>query len=747
MKPPVRWTDLDTAYSAWLEAAAGSLVARSRADGIADARLTGRPELIQRIRRHIRGNVSPERLQNLPQLWQRAKTDRDGTTFKEWARGRADSPRPVLPASSEVRDAVKAVVAELVRVRDVPAGVPATLAQLEFAEVVDELVKERGDRQSAGGRSFGRANHDRSLNATADELWAVLGVRPGLLSDLDPVTSLGLGSSVTGGALPPYLNRNRDSQLAERLLAADQGITVVVGPAKAGKSRSVYEVCARTLAHELCWWHQPRPGSLSKLVDLFIGATRARSDTPIPGLIVLDDAERNDIGPDGLTEIALRTLAQRTRVLVIVNSHALARWQSRWSGDSHSPADGFVLSPIHQGCVSLLEQHRLDYTSELATTDEVSQTQQLAEQLVQLTLSRDLTAEQLLRLGELFGGADTLQKRADHLLTAGGVPAAVLEAAIDAKIIGPAGVTLDVLYYLSEAQHRRKNPNSPKALLDNIFDAVIEDLTTGVAPGSPHSLLTLTTAAEQPGTELYRLYDAIDHPLRHRDTSHLLRLPDVDTDSLSNIAFWHYDHGDYEKARLFWTHAAPELPEASFWLGRLADADGDHDQSLQHYRDAAERGDLAAANDAGVAYLAAGDKVEAARWFTSAATGGHPQAMFNFASMARIAGDLDTARAWLEQASAADDLEATRSLGLLAEEAGDTEQAAHWFRKAADRGHALSMANLAAYVDPPEAEALMAAALAAGLARELRKLMDNVHPDEVAAAMRKLDEAEPRQDP
>lgn len=91
MKQPVRWTDLDTAYSAWLDAAAAaSLVARSRADGITDARLTGRPELIQRIRRHIRGNVSPELLQNLPQSWQRAKADRDGTTFKEWAHGRAD---------------------------------------------------------------------------------------------------------------------------------------------------------------------------------------------------------------------------------------------------------------------------------------------------------------------------------------------------------------------------------------------------------------------------------------------------------------------------------------------------------------------------------------------------------------------------------------------------------------------------------------------------------------------------------
>ena len=397
---------------------------------------------------------------------------------------------------------------------------------------------------------------------------------------------------------------------------------------------------------------------------------------------------------------------------------------------------------MHLGCVALLEQHRLDYPSEVTTPEDASQAERLVEQLTALNPGRDITGEDMLRLGEMFGSADVLQKQADHLLTAGGIPAAVLEAAIDAKIIGPAGVTLGVLRELSEAQHRRKNPNTPHAALTAKFDAIIETLTKGVAPGSPHSLLTLTTAADQPGTELYRLYDAIDQPHQHRDTSHLLHLPNVNPDCLSNVAFWHYDHGDYEKAHLFWTHAAPELPEASFWLGRLAEADGNHDQALRHYRHGAEQGDLAAANDAGVAYLATGDDDKAGHWFAVAATGGHPQAMFNRASMARRAGDLDTARAWFKRASAAGNLEATRSLGLLAEEAGDTEQAAQWFRTAANGGHVLSMANLATYVDPAEAKALMAAAFAAGLAGELRDLIDNVHPDDLAAATDKL-QAEP----
>lgn len=743
MKEPAVWTDLDTAYSAWLEAAAANLVARLRADGVTDARLTGRPELIQRTRRYLMTAVPKERRESLPESWRRAKTDRDGTTFKEWAHGRSDSPRPVVPKDNEVRNAVKAVVAELVPTRDALNGVPAALADLSFAEVCDELVVEREGRQSAGGKKFGRANHDRILDAKTDELWAVLGVRPSLLSDIDPVASLGLGSSITGGDLPPYLERDGDGQLAERLLSADRGIIVVVGPAKAGKSRSVYDVCARSLPGELCWWHQPRPGSFPTLLDLFIGTTRSRSGTPVPGLVVLDDADRNGIGPQGLTEAALRTLAEQTRVVVIVNSNALARWQIRLDGDERSQADGVQLStPIHLGCVSLLEQHRLDYPSEITTPDEVSRAQQLAEQLTQLDPDCEVTGQDMLRLGEVFGSANELQKRADHLLTAGGVTAAVLEAAIDAKIIGPAGVTVDVLRELSEAQHRRKNPNSPRAALTARFDATMEMLTEGVAPGSPHSLLTLTTAADQPGTELYRLYDAIDQPHRHRDTSHLLHLPDVDPDCLSSVAFWHFDNGDYDKARLFWTHAAPELPEASFWLGRLADADGDQDQALQHYRHGAEQGDLAAANEAGVAYLAVGDDDAAAHWFTVAATGGHPQAMFNCASMARIAGDLDTARAWFEHASAAGNLEATRSLGLLAAEAGDPEQAARWFRVAADSGHALSMANLATYVDPAEAQTLITAAFAAGLASELRDLIDNVHPNHLAAATDKL-QAEP----
>lgn len=736
-----QWTDLDRAYSAWLQGAAATLLTQLRTGGVADERLTGRPDFVHQVRRHLQTTLSGAQLETLPASWRGGRTDRDGQTFKEWTEGRTDSPRPSMPSKAEVGASVKAVVSELIVFRRTPSGVPAGLSDLGFAEVYDRLSVERANRQSSSGRTSGSGNRSRIRTLQIDRVWSVLGVRPSETASIDPVDALRLGSGRTAGLLPRYVDRTADAALADSLRQSHHGLSVVVGPPKAGKSRSVYEVSTRTLPHQICWWHQPRPGSLVTLMDLFSETIRTRSVIPTPGLVVLDDAHQNGIGAVGLSEAALRELAEHTRVVVIVQSEQLARWQSRWDDPSRIDDRGLMSMTTHQGCTRLLERHRIDYRSELNTAAEIAASTRLVADILDFDPELDVENLDPRRIGEMLGGADELQKRADHILTEGHTTASVLEAVIDAKIIGPAGVDLNFIRALSEVHHRRRNPNKPRSVLVNQFDKAVEALTEGIAPGSPHSLLVRVGDENQAGGELYRLYDAVDQPHTHRDTTHLLRVPELSAEHLSSVAFWHYDNGDHTMARTFWTRAADAgLPEAFYWLGVLADHDGVPDAALQFYRRAAELGDLDAANDAAVACLQFGDDDEAARWLQFAAEAGHTQAMFNYASAARLNGDVDTARHWFEQADRASNLEATRSLGLLAREAGNDLDAARWFRKAAGAGHALSMVNLAEMVGPTEAKELTAMAIDAGLGEHLRALLDNVHPDEFLTASDGSDE-------
>ncbi|OZD37386.1 hypothetical protein CH252_33410 [Rhodococcus sp. 06-1477-1B] len=730
-----QWTDLDRAYSAWLCAAAATLVDRLREAGIADSRVTGRPDFVHKIRRHLQMTLSGEQLTTLPASWHGSRTDRDGQTFKEWAGGRNDSPRPVTPGKAEVGASVKAVVAELVDSHRAPVGVPAGLSNLGFAEVYDRLSVERATRQSSSGRTSGTKNRTRIRDRLTDTAWSVLGVRPSEMAAVDPLDALRLGSGRTAGMLPRYVDRTADALLADSFRQSRHGLSVVVGPPKAGKSRSVYEVSTRTLPHEICWWHQPRPGSFAKLKDLFSETTHTRSVLPTPGLVVLDDAHQNGIGADGLSEAALREFAEHTRLVVILHSEQLARWQSRWNDPSRIDNHGQTSATTHEGCIRLLERSRIDYGSELNTSAEIAACSRLVDDVLALNPELDVEELEPCRIGELLGSADELQKRADHILTEGRTAAAVLEAAIDAKIIGPAGVDLNFIRTLSELHHRRRNPNKSASVLVNQFDEAVEALTESIAPGSPHSLLVRVGDGSQPGGELYRLYDALDQPHPHRDTTHLLRVPELSAEHLSSVAFWHYDNEDRDTARTFWTRAADsEIPEALHWLGILADHDGIPDTALQCYRRAAELGDLDAANDAAIACLQTGHDDEAARWLHFAAEAGHPQAMFNYANTARLNGDVDTARHWFEQADRASNLEATRSLGLLAREAGNDHDAERWFRKAAGAGHALSMVNLAEMVDSAEAKELMTQAIDAGFIGRFRDLLANVHPAELLTA-------------
>lgn len=129
-------------------------------------------------------------------------------------------------------------------------------------------------------------------------------------------------------------------------------------------------------------------------------------------------------------------------------------------------------------------------------------------------------------------------------------------------------------------------------------------------------------------------------------------------------------------------------------------------QAMKWYRQAADKGNVAAMNSIGGMYEhgegVARDDRQAADWYQRAADKGYAAAMYNLGVMyARGKGvTRDDAQAiqWYRRAADKGDADAMNNLGVIYETGqGVTESpggALKWYRQAADKGHAGAMANL-----------------------------------------------------
>ncbi|MCJ0901766.1 hypothetical protein MTX38_32330, partial [Rhodococcus sp. ARC_M13] len=299
------WTPAQYAYSAWLEAASETR--------------QGPAAVIRAMQKFLTAN---ELLDGLAPKWKVGGTV--GNDFNQWRKGRKPSWKPTTPDNDALQQALIAVVSDAVpqppeRIQRLgldPDGRWDTFSTVFWAvhDAKDASLTSTAKQAAAGAHSEARARKARDLTAT----------EPVSAAELDP-KALNLGSWMFDGGVPPYVARTADIQLAERLTANATGLTVVVGPPKSGKSRSVLETLAGAVPDATVQWVNPAPGVLPALVDLHWKEKNAG-----PGVVVLDDAQFLGVNPmDGLTAQRLTELASRSRLIVIVHEQDLGMWRNQ----------------------------------------------------------------------------------------------------------------------------------------------------------------------------------------------------------------------------------------------------------------------------------------------------------------------------------------------------------------------------------------------------------------------------------
>ncbi len=670
-KQPRDWTPVEIAYSAWLRAAreaagSGAAVVRAMQTHLERNDLLG---LLDGKKRQKWSKYGPPNPDGQPRRrsWQ-------GTAFTQWEKGRKDSPVPGIPADEVLRDALVAVVSDLVD------RVPAASADwATFRGVFDAFLAERElSRQGSGNSAKARGEAKRE-----HEDRNILGADPGAAKDLDPL-ALGLGSWVFDGDLPTYIPRTPDALLAEQL-TGEPGVTVVVGPPKSGKSRSVVQVLQDRVPAARVWWVNPAPGVLPELVIRFKGAA---TGDQAPEVIVIDDAHLHDVNPtDGLTHARLTTLARTARVIVIVHEVDLAAWQHQVRDRSSDPARRMAGIGATAELVDLLTAHRIDYPAVLDES-ELATTADLFDESTKNVHGLDLT-----RLAEVLASVAQLEDKARSAQAAGGMNAALVEAAIDATIAFPAGAGLEWLEQLTRIHYRREEPN--KDWDADLFRQALDWATTGIAPRSPHALLIRSGL----DNEAFRLLDALAPQLRDADRN-LGHLHDTDlpVEAVLNIGWWFFADDRWAPARHWFTRAVSEYnhPRAMVMLGALADRAGDTAAAEAWWRRAAdEHDDPEAMYALGIFANTAGDTAAAEAWWLRALDEqDYPDAMFNLGVLASEAGDTAVAEAWWRRAAEHDHPDAMHSLGLLSNRAGDTAAAEAWWRRAAEHDHPDAMHSL-----------------------------------------------------
>lgn len=499
-------TPAQLAFGAWLSAARD---AAGGSNGGGD--LLGR-----RMQIYLRDE---KLLSRVPAKWDFSSKSRgdDGTTtawranyIASWIR------RSKPPTDDALRAALIAAVTSFVEVPVAGANEWRT-----FREVVNEAHADRIKAQQRGGHT---ARENARKKKRVDDR-GLLVVDAGPASDLDPA-ALGLGSWVYDGEVPSYLERTADAELVDHLDDGMPGLTVIVGAPKAGKSRGIVEVLRTQLPEAVTWWVNSGPGTPL--------AVLARLDkTPeAPSVIVFDEANLIGLNPTtGLSAEVLRRLAERARIILVVHDTELDGWV------------GGVSAGASHDMTSLLTASRVDYPAVLD-----------AVELDAAARLFDADSTRLARLGEFFASVEDLEQRARIALHARDLRGCLVAAGIDATIAYPGGATDNeitqlTLRHFELAAPNRRTPKAPE------LESAFEWATEGVAPGSPHAILTRQADSS------YRLLDALVDKLRRpdHDMTVLKSLqPQLPPRARAAVGGWLYARHQSAEAQEWWSAAASD---------------------------------------------------------------------------------------------------------------------------------------------------------------------------------------------
>ncbi|MFC8383239.1 tetratricopeptide repeat protein [Nocardia sp. NPDC057272] len=497
--------------------------------------------------------------------------------------------------------------------------------------------------------------------------------------DLDPYL-LGATNSLFGrdghyGDGDRYVARTANE--VDRRLALEltgHRLVVVVGPSKAGKTRSLYEAVRAVYPTARVAW--PSIGTL----DVFVADHRIHriEDTLV---VWLDDLHEYLTGTTALTPGLLSNLTSRAgRTIVVATLRSEMRSQLRGDGELHADIRRLL------GQASMIE---------MAST---------AEDPVETAAVNDAYPEQVRAgygLGEELAGAPELLARYDDARAADPVLHTVISTAVDWARIGrsdpiPEPVLLDLV------TQRLRSMRPELDVDDGAVTAAIAHARTA-PPGAGRTAALPTANVDDHGARGYRPFDYL---VAADDGQHHLARPvpdsfwtdatrDATAATLFAVGNGAYFRNNHQVATDLWHQAAKQgHAPAMTNLGTLLRHRGDLDEAEIWFRRAAADGDAAAMAKLGILFHHREDLDGAEIWFRRAADNGDTDAMTVLGLLFIERGDLDGAETWYRRAAADSHTGAMNNLGLLLQERGDLDEAETWYRRAADIGHTTAMNNL-----------------------------------------------------
>jgi hypothetical protein len=522
-----------------------------------------------------------------------------------------------------------------------------------------------------------------------------------LVADMDPyllgATPSAFGRAGEYGKRDPYVPRTQndvDARLAQAL--GGDRMVLVVGPSKAGKTRTLFEAVrhvappARLLA--------PLPGVFAQ-----IAAHPEYRQIRDQVVLWLDDLDRFLIHADPLTPALLARLRKRDGPTVVVATLRAEAWERL-----HRDAGA-----LNRDTRMLLEQAaEIQLTT---TSKDPAERAAAARAYPNVRLDAGLGAE--------LAGAPALLRRYENTRSGDPLQRAVIEVVIDwARVGRPGPIAEPVLAELAADRFRSRCPELVVTEA-HVADAIRVARTPSVGTGGVAPLATSLLGDQVRG---YRPFD------------YLVAADDGQT------------HTPRPIPEGFWENATREAsPDDLFAIGVAAHQGGHMSEAVKAFRLAAHAGrtdamyalgvefayyckprDVPAAHNWWVKAAAARDTnamtalgvlsanqwdpdlPSARAWYEKAAAGGNPVAMYNLGVLFGEQWDppdLPQARAWYEKAAAADNTNAMYNLGVLFGEQWDPPDlpaARAWYEKAAAAGDTRAMYNLGVVFtkrwDPPD---------------------------------------------
>ncbi|MFE6158955.1 trypsin-like peptidase domain-containing protein [Streptomyces sp. NPDC056486] len=546
---------------------------------------------------------------------------------------------------------------------------------------IDRLARAKGQRARHIATALGLSDQNSIPTAigAAEELSGLvelLGPHGDLpvVADLTPY-QLGADPTEFGdihrhGDQDPYVSRTAhqvDHRLQEALCIPGQ-LVLLVGPSKAGKTRTAFEGLRAACPEARL--AKPDPARLASLVA---HPRIAASNWPLA--IWLDDLQRFLVGEGALTPARLTALRKRPGPTIVL---ATLRQEERARLNEHAD-----LTP---GTRQLLDNAAPTTIALKPTSADPEEQAAAAISYPGLDLTRYGLAEQL-------AGAPALLRQYTDAFP---VLRAVLQAAIDWQRIGiPSPV--------------------PELNLRDLAQEYLRDIASYLDPGTAeftHAIEQARTPPQDPdgrntgrvaGLLVERLDDAT---WKYTPYPYLVDYDDGQNGETRPIPDW------------FWTRglSAADTDDAPL-IGTAAYNRGNIKMSQVALLAAAESGDALSMRNLGWLYANETSPIDlnaARNWYQRAADRGNSSAMRSYGLLLERKidpPDLEGAQAWYLKAAALGNTDAMNNLGYLLSEKFDPldlEGAQTWYRKAAEAGHTDAMFSLgylmSKQLDPPDLE-------------------------------------------